>query len=630
MQEITSITAVSNILEDALSRVNLREDLGVLLQNVVDVVDPVQDDYSFQRRGDSKPSLLVPLPDPGIEVTEDLQSPVSVVRKEKGKVAPRRRIQSSSAEGTIQTDQSQPIAIDESTLISLRRHVLGDAIVSGSPCGSGFSFSSTPSLGGSPRNVDIHPKLSDCDGSAVKPSSSGESSEASRPSSPDLDVSKEGVPDYLPTEQALSFARHDRWEEPFGSKEESVQGAESVDCAYEYLLRQNRAPAPSNRFAEAVKITQPTLLENTSRTVNFERSRRHVVLNDRVDIWFRVSMPYTVKSFAVGGSHLAVCHRKKSPRLISLEDLDAKNPVWQTAKWSADCVSMSDDESIIWTVRRNVGFCSIDPLSATMRFTECATDGGGILDVAVGASVAWYTTMEGVSLQMELPDKAIFSKVDRDWPLISISVSVEAVWAIRTDTGNLVVRVGLARCKMGLDWVEIVPEGPSRLVSVCVVRSYGFALDDAGQLWMTTGVDQQHPYGSSDAFFKNHGNVKFLAIFICIDLLCTCWCTGFRLLNIKPIKSEYFRVSSAGLFLCVGKLMYISRSAISGHKFPREILGKYEMLDNFSVISAGSFDGSVGLFLVGVPLSAEFGSVRLSPIETQLHYFEHADKFMCG
>lgn len=35
-------------------------------------------------------------------------------------------------------------------------------------------------------------------------------------------------------------------------------------------------------------------------------------------------------------------------------------------------------------------------------------------------------------------------------------------------------------------------------------------------------------------------------------------------------------------------------------------------------------------FRVGVPLSAEFGSVRLSPIETQLHYFEHADKFMCG
>lgn len=71
---------------------------------------------------------------------------------------------------------------------------------------------------------------------------------------PYSDVSKEGVPDYLPTEQALSFARHDRWEEPFGSKEESVQGAESVDCAYEYLLRQNRAPAPSNRFAEAVKV----------------------------------------------------------------------------------------------------------------------------------------------------------------------------------------------------------------------------------------------------------------------------------------------------------------------------------------------------------------------------------------
>ncbi|KAK6024479.1 hypothetical protein OSTOST_09709, partial [Ostertagia ostertagi] len=41
-------------------------------------------------------------------------------------------------------------------------------------------------------------------------------------------------------------------------------------------------------------------------------------------------------------------------------------------------------------------------------------------------------------------------------------------------------------------------------------------------------------------------------------------------------------------------MMYFSRSAISGHKFPREVSAKFEILDNFSVISAGSFDGEEG------------------------------------
>ncbi|KAK6051733.1 hypothetical protein COOONC_10761 [Cooperia oncophora] len=145
----------------------------------------------------------------------------------------------------------------------------------------------------------------------------------------------------------------------------------------------------------------------------------------------------------------------------------------------------------------------MEALSSATRFDACATDGGGVLEVSVASNVAWYITKEGVSLQMELPEKAIFSKVDRDWPLISISVrSEEAVWAIRADTGGLVVRVGLARCKMGLDWVEIAPEGPSKLVSVCVFGNYGFVLDNTGRLWMTTGVDHHHPYGSSDAFYK--------------------------------------------------------------------------------------------------------------------------------
>uniref|UniRef100_A0A1I7XN23 Secreted protein n=1 Tax=Heterorhabditis bacteriophora TaxID=37862 RepID=A0A1I7XN23_HETBA len=41
------------------------------------------------------------------------------------------------------------------------------------------------------------------------------------------------------------------------------------------------------------------------------------------------------------------------------------------------------------------------------------------------------------------------------------------------------------------------PDGPSRLVSISLFRSSGFALDCIGNLWMTNGVDHHHPYGNS-------------------------------------------------------------------------------------------------------------------------------------
>ncbi|EYC17414.1 hypothetical protein Y032_0030g2033 [Ancylostoma ceylanicum] len=237
-------------------------------------------------------------------------------------------------------------------------------------------------------------------------------------------------------------------------------------------------------------------------------------------------------------------------------------------------LTLKDDESIIWRIHRKVAWCAVDSLSTTTRFEECAADGGGVSEVSVGTNSAWYLTNEGVSLQMELPEKAIFSRVDRDWTLRSISVSDEAVWAIRDGVGSLVVRVGLARCKMGLDWIEIVPEGPSKLVSVCVYRSYGFALDDSGHLWMSSGIDHHHPYGSSDSFYK-----------VCLPVFDA---------RTAPAHAWTVRAASTGLFLSVGKVMYIARSAVSGHKFPREVPGKFDILDNFSVISAGSFIGSTG------------------------------------
>ncbi|XGW02015.1 hypothetical protein V3C99_014240 [Haemonchus contortus] len=569
-KDIGANSEVPNILEDAWSKINIKEDLGNLLQNVVDIVDPVNDENIFGRRDEIRPGTVPGPPDRAYEAEEE-PAIITVVRKEKG--ARRKKLSHSDSYDVIEKQQDDSISIDESTLLALRRHVLGDAFSSESPSMAGVSFNSTPtwSSRNSPNGADAQTDEQNSSniGSLPKdnpPTTSETLSPVHEGARDRVDDGGQVQADEVPIED------HELSKEIVESPGESVQVAESVTVAYEYLLQQN-GPQKSDLKSEALAKVSKEINEMKNK-VNGERSRRNLVLNDRVDIWTKLSLPYTAKSFVVGKQHLLICHRKKAPRFITLDDVSARSAGWHVVKWSADNVSFNDDESIMWMVRRNVGFCATEPLSATTQFEECAVDGGGVLEVSVGNSVAWYITRAGVSLQMELPEKAIFSKVDRDWPLISISVSENAVWAIRSDTGGLVVRVGLARCKMGLDWVEIIPEGPSKLVSVCVFDTYGFVLDNNCQLWMTAGVDHHHPYGSSDAFFK-----------ICLPNI-----DG----KTAPIDAWSVRVSSAGLFLCVGKMMYISRSAVSGHKFPREVPAKFEILDNFSLISAGSFDGEEG------------------------------------
>ncbi|KHJ97842.1 hypothetical protein OESDEN_02177 [Oesophagostomum dentatum] len=91
---------------------------------------------------------------------------------------------------------------------------------------------------------------------------------------------------------------------------------------------------------------------------------------------------------------------------------------------------------------------------------------------------------------------------------------------------------------------------------------------------MSTGLDQHHPYGSSDAFYK-----------VCLPAFDT---------KAAPTSTWSVRVASTGLYICTGKMMYVARSAVSGHKFPREVPSKFELLDNFSLISAGSFANASG------------------------------------
>jgi hypothetical protein len=46
------------------------------------------------------------------------------------------------------------------------------------------------------------------------------------------------------------------------------------------------------------------------------------------------------------------------------------------------------------------------------------------------------------------------TSVDCIWPLVDITASNYAIWALRYD-GRLLVRANLRQCSIGIDWIEI-------------------------------------------------------------------------------------------------------------------------------------------------------------------------------
>ncbi|VDM63552.1 unnamed protein product [Angiostrongylus costaricensis] len=495
-KDIPFSSSVSNLFEDAFDMTNIKEDIGNFVQSARRRDVSAGNEY-FQI-GEEPVSDCVgtvqsdPVGDLYADIVEEHPADIFVQRKVK---FTRRKIGESSREPSFsECSSDDPLSIDEDNILSLRKQVLGNTVVSASHFEPGTSVNSTSTHiagDGSPTSCS---RLTSTERDSSTSLLSRSASDVQwKPSSRNED----GPHDLS------SLGEHER---SMGSpySRDVHGGAESVTLAYEYLLQKN-APNPSFLTTETNSVDR---YESVRANDEVGQQSNKNVLSDRVDIWLKivsvwqVFLPYTPKAFSVGRKHLVLCHQRKRPRFAILDDLGSKKANWQVAKWSAMNVAMNDDESIIWRVSHDIGWSASGPLSVSTRFEECATDGGGVTEVSLGANVAWYLTKMGVSLQMELPDKAIFSGVDRDWPMKSISVSDAAVWAIRSDTGNLVVRVGLARCRMGLDWVEIIPEGPSKLVSVCVFRTYGFALDDNGHLWLSTGVDHHHPYGSSDAFYR--------------------------------------------------------------------------------------------------------------------------------
>ncbi|KJH53444.1 hypothetical protein DICVIV_00382 [Dictyocaulus viviparus] len=500
-KDIVNKDGFENFAQGVNNETNMVDEIGC--ECVSNLVAALQEDSADQ---DFPPSNII----------EEHSTGVLLQRKEKG--ISRKKEGVSEDNIILQCAENDSTTINSDEIWLLRKEVFGGVVI-GTPSGSLTSTSEC--------RVESH-QYGDSDVESVEYDSVEHKVSKKTPSvEPKSSVDSEGascVSNALSNEVARSPESQD-------SLSSNADGAESIDVAYQYLLHKN--PLQSNSCIQVDLANQFANVRQVDESSN-KHSNENVVLNNHSDIWSQIILPYTAKSFAVSNKHLLLCHKKKNVRFINLDHLGFKKPNWQVAKWSAENVSMNDDESIIWCIKRHIGWSAIEPLSTTTRFEECAVDGE-------------------VSLQMELPDKAIFSSVDRDWPMKSISVADQAVWAIRSDTGSLVVRVGLGRCRMGLDWVEITPEGPSKLVSVCVFRTYGFALDDNGHLWLSTGVDQYHPYGGSDAFYKIHTPV--------ID----------------------GRTTNVGTW---------------NIRFLREIPSKFGILDNFSIISAGSFQGKDGFIHV--------------------------------
>lgn len=118
-----------------------------------------------------------------------------------------------------------------------------------------------------------------------------------------------------------------------------------------------------------------------------------------------------------------------------------------------------DEASLLWRVDKGVAFAptDVDPLSPNARyFTEQANE-GLVREVALSSKSAWYLTDKGAFVQMRLPEMGILFRTDPpagNAELDQITATDHAVWALRKDTGKLVVRVGLKHCPMGMDWVE--------------------------------------------------------------------------------------------------------------------------------------------------------------------------------
>uniref|UniRef100_A0AAF5RVH4 Tectonin beta-propeller repeat-containing protein 2 n=1 Tax=Wuchereria bancrofti TaxID=6293 RepID=A0AAF5RVH4_WUCBA len=304
-----------------------------------------------------------------------------------------------------------------------------------------------------------------------------------------------------------------------------------------------------------------------------------VVMNNFSDIWSEIKLPYSCSSFSVSSKYFIICHSKKKRRPCYLFIPYCGTPQWIKLKQKADHFVVNDDGTLVWKILKNVAFAPMesnigsDSFLTALHWTVVADEGGGVIEAALTSRSAWYITKSGeVFVQLCLPEMGILSRCETSWLLHSITASELAVWALQVESGRLVVRTGLKYSPVGLDWVEIVPHGPTRLISICLYGQSGWAIDEKHSLWFTNGVGYQSPFGWTGSWMKVYNPWD-----VSPDIN--------RLLALPWI----IRVSSAGVFVCVDNKCYWSSgtSFLSGHRLEHIVRDSFSVDNNFELIAGG-------------------------------------------
>ncbi|KAI6216245.1 hypothetical protein M3Y99_01828100 [Aphelenchoides fujianensis] len=317
--------------------------------------------------------------------------------------------------------------------------------------------------------------------------------------------------------------------------------------------------------------------------------------NHRTDVWSRIKLPFAATWFDACGEYMIVCSSKKSKRPHYRRFDAVDNPIlgvtWTSLKYDATVVAINDTGNLLWRVDDGVAYAPLRLESSTpfsSMWIEQANE-GRIEAVALTKDKAWYLTNKGVSstpsipfnflqpfVQMELPEMGILFHAEAPFRFSQIAASERAVWALRANTGALVVRVGLKHCPMGVDWVEDGLGGPRTFVSIALFETTGFGLDFNGELWMVNGVDENRPFGVG------------------------VWqqvCSPTNAIAPKtrrefaPIQQWRLKVSSAGVFINVGKCVLSAREPLTAHSLLHCIPERMSLNDNFGLISASGFMG---------------------------------------
>ncbi|VDO38004.1 unnamed protein product [Onchocerca flexuosa] len=356
------------------------------------------------------------------------------------------------------------------------------------------------------------------------------------------------------------------WEERGGGKKQSMAENVSTSSIPELLEEGNAYEFLMKDALERKSFVFEGTAGSTICCQNDEKLIKDiVVMNNFGDVWNEIKLPYSCSSFSVSSQYLIICHSKKRRRPCYLLIPYCGIPHWMKLKQKADHFVVNDNGTLVWKIFKNIAFAPVENSNESnsfltaLQWTVVANEGGGVVEAALTTRSAWYITKSGeVFVQLCLPEMGILSRCETSWPLHSITASDFAVWALQVDSGRLVVRTGLKYSPVGLDWVEVVPHGPTRLISICLYGQSGWAIDEKCLLWFTNGV--YNPWDVSP------------------DIN--------RLITLPWI----IRVSSAGVFICVDHKCYWSSSTgvLSGHRLEHIVRDKFSVDNNFELIAAGS------------------------------------------